>query len=288
VNRVRFLPILTLCVGIVGQSAESAGPYPGAAGQQGSTAVSKDDPAIRGWATGYVAESFERGWLSEANHDLGTVSHGTPADALGKADVDPDLEAVDSVLSLGDAGKITLTFAQPITDGPSFDFAVFENAFDASFLELAFVEVSSDGDYFLRFPAVSLTKTEGVQEDPDRDSFSLLDPTNLHNLAGKYGGGFGTPFDLAELPTHPRLDIKRVTHVRVVDVVGSVNPAWGTRDSEGRLIKDPFPTRFHTGGFDLDAVAVLNQIPEPGAVSLLAAGVALLGVRRRSLLTRRN
>ena len=147
--------------------------------------------------------------------------------------------------------------------------------------------MSSDGDHFLRFPAVSLTVTEGVEEYPDRDNFSLLDPTNLHNLAGKYSGGYGTPFDLAELPTDPMVNKGRITHVRVVDVVGSVNPAWGTRDAEGRLIKDPFPTRFHTGGFDLDAVAVLNQIPEPGAVSLLVMGAALLGARRRSLLTRR-
>ncbi|MGV3533276.1 MAG: PEP-CTERM sorting domain-containing protein [Chthoniobacteraceae bacterium] len=285
---MRLLPILALSVAFAGQSAESAGPYAGAAGQQGSTAISKDDPAIRAWATGYVASTLERGWLSAANESLGTVSHGSPSDALGKADVDVELEEVHPVISLGDGGSITLTFAEPIADGPSFDFAVFENGFQDTFLELAFVEVSSDGEYFSRFPAVSLTGTEGGQENPNQDSFSLLDPTNLHNLAGKYIGGYGTPFDLAELPMDPKVNKGRITHVRVVDVVGSTNPAWGTRDSGGRLIKDPFPTRFETGGFDLDAIGVLNQVPEPGAVSLLAAGAALLGVRRRGLLTRRN
>lgn len=272
---------------LAGQPALSAGPYPGAVGQADSTAISKEDPQIKGWATGYVAWTLVRGWESIAEKGE-TVTYGSPADALGKADVDAALEEVYGVISLGDAGTITLTFDHPITDGPGFDFAVFENGFQASFLELAFVEVSSDGDYFSRFPAVSLTETAGVEEYPDRDNFSLLDPTNLHNLAGKYIGGFGTPFDLAELPTHPRLNKGLITHVRVVDVVGSINPAWGSRDSGGRLIKDPFPTRFETGGFDLDAVGVLNQIPEPGAVASLIAGVALLGSRRRSLLTRRN
>lgn len=286
-NPTRLLPILALGAVFAGQPARSAGPFPGPVGQPGSTAISKEDPGIKGWATGYVTSTLVRGWESIADR-ADAVTYGSPADALGKADVDAELEEVYGVVSLGDAGSITLTFDQPITDGPGFDFAVFENGFQASYLELAFVEVSSDGDYFLRFPAVSLTETEGVEEFPDRDNFSLLDPTNLHQLAGKYIGGFGTPFDLAELPTNPRLNKGLITHVRVVDVVGSINPAWGSRDSEGRLIKDPFPTRFPTGGFDLDAVGVINQIPEPGSVSALIAGVALLGARRRSLLKRRN
>ena len=64
-------------------------------------------------------------------------------------------------VSLGDGGTVVLTFPQPIGDVPGPDFAVFENgfkAFDNSFfLELAHVEVSSDGVNFYRFPSSSLT-----------------------------------------------------------------------------------------------------------------------------------
>ena len=59
----------------------------------------------------------------------------------------------------------TVTFASPIYNGEGPDFAVFENGFDIDdeydptgvlhFLELAFVEVSSDGENFFRFPAVT-------------------------------------------------------------------------------------------------------------------------------------
>jgi hypothetical protein len=117
-------------------------------------------------------------------------------------------------------------------------------------------------------------------ENPNVDDFSLLNPTYLHNLAGKYRGEQGTPFDLGELPRDPKLDLGRITHVRIVDVVGSINPAWGSYDSEGRIIKDPFPTRFESGGFDLDAVGVMNQVPEPASGLALAGAAALLALRR--------
>ena len=56
-------------------------------------------------------------------------------------------------MPLGDDGSLVLTFPAPIADGAGPDFAVFENAFSTEFLELAFVEVSSDGTNFTRFPA---------------------------------------------------------------------------------------------------------------------------------------
>ena len=56
------------------------------------------------------------------------------AEALGKAD--------DAPVSLGDGGYAVVTFDKPITNGPGYDFAVFENGLNDSFLELAFVVVS--------------------------------------------------------------------------------------------------------------------------------------------------
>jgi hypothetical protein len=262
-----------LLVATLYASSALAGPFAPAAGLSGSTAIAKDDPAIVGWATG-VSE------LIRGPRDLRVPSvladWGSPSAALGIADAE-----IDSfpVVSLGDGGSITLTFDLPIANGVGADFAVFENSFVDDFLELAFVEVSSDGTHFYRFPSISLTPT-ATQIGP----FSPLDPTNLHNLAGKYRAGFGTPFDLSDLTPFAgvELDLMNIRYVRVRDVVGSIDPLFGSTDSEGRLINDPWPTNFSTGGFDLDAIAVLHQnVPEPAAATLLLGGAALLGLRRR-------
>ncbi len=238
-----------------------AGPYPGAAGVPGSDAVALDDPGIIAWASG-VAE-LVRGPVNIANLAQGFASFGSGANALGPVlGADPD-DVFDTV-SLGDGGSITLTFAQPMRDGAGWDFAVFENAFvlageSRGFLELAFVEVSSNGVDFFRFPAVSLTPAV-----TQTGAFAWTDPTDIHNLAGKHAQGWGTPFDLAELTgANPLLDVQAISHVRLVDVVGSINPAHARHDSSGNVINDPWTTPFSTGGFDLDAVAVRHAASSP-------------------------
>jgi hypothetical protein len=252
-------------------AAALAGPYAPAAGQMGSTAIPYDFHDIVAWATG--VHELLRGPSDISDPDSPLTSWGAGADALGIADA-----YVDSfpVVSLGDGGRITLTFPQPITNGPGADFAVFENAIHDSFLELAFVEVSSDGSHFTRFPAVSLTPT-----DSQTDPFGLLDTTDLHNLAGKYRRGYGTPFDLGALLPSPTLNVNAITHVRIIDVVGSIDPLYATYDSEGHMVNDPWPTNFETGGFDLDAVAVLHLIPEPGSAILLLTGAGGMAALRR-------
>jgi len=114
--------------------------------------------------------------------------------------------------------------------------------------------VSSDGIHFLRFPAVSLTG-ESLQQGPFDDT---MDPRNIHHLAGKYRAMFGTPFDLSELPDSSWLNKDSIVSIRVVDVTGSIQPAFGSYDSQGHLINDPFPTPFPTGGFDLDGVGFIH------------------------------
>ena len=128
---------------------------------------------------------------------------------------------------------------------------MFENSFNDYFLELAVVEVSSDGEHFVRFPATSLTQTHTQITE-------RVDPTFINNLAGKYRVGYGTPFDLDELRDSAHVDINHITHVRVIDVVGSIDPQYGTYDAFGHLINDPFPTITYSAGFDLDGVAVMN------------------------------
>lgn len=227
----------------------AAGPFSPAANQPGSDAIAAADSRFTTWATSAVVE---RGMVEIGFPESSEVSFGADEDATGPADANPD--APYPVVSLGDGGKATLQFSQPFGDAPGPDLAVFENGFVSSFLELAHVEVSSDGVNFFRFPSTSLTPASvNIGEG------GAVDPTDVHNLAGKYLAGFGTPFDLAELRhVSPLLDIQRVTHVRVIDTVGTNDPAFASRDSSGNIVIDPYPTPYFTGGFDLDAVGAFT------------------------------
>lgn len=80
----------------------------------------------------------------------------------------------------------------PITNGIGWDLAVLENGFRDTYLELAFVEVYSNGRDFVRFDNVSLTPGPVP-------TFARLDPTDVDGLSGKYRKGYGTPFDLEDL-----------------------------------------------------------------------------------------
>lgn len=238
------------------------GPYDGPAGLPGSLAVPYDDPGIVAWATGYAA-------LTRGPAQAGDLSAGFATFGYGELALGPAGEDVYDVVSLGDGGSITLTFDAPITDGPGWDFAVFENSFGDTFLELAFVEVSSDGVHFFRFPAVSLTPT-----DTQVATYGHVDATNLHNLAGKYRLGYGTPFDLGELAgVDARLDVRAVTHVRIIDAVGALGAGLASFDSLGNPVNDPWPTPFAAGGFDLDAIGVRHVAVSPaGGYAVWAAG----------------
>lgn len=227
--------------------------YAPPAGQVGTTAIHKDSSAFVNWATGC---NVVRGFQDISNQSLGFASAGDATMAVGKAQT-------NGVVSLGDRGIATCTFLNPITNGPGFDFAVFENGFDDYFLELAFVEVSSDGVNFTRFPSHSLT-TVTVQTG----SFGSTDATSINNLAGKYRGDFGTPFDLQELASAENLNVNSITHVRVIDVIGSVNDAYATLDSFGNKVNDPWPTPFPSSGFDLDAIGVIHEKITVGIASL--------------------
>jgi hypothetical protein len=221
--------------------------FPPPAGQPGSTAIFKDSSVFVGWATGC---KVQRGYINISDTSFtylgdNKANYGAEGSALGKAD--------DAPVSLGDGGYAVVTFDKPVTNGPGYDFAVFENGLNDSFLELAFVEVSSDGVNFFRFPSVSNTQT--IKQVPP---FGFLDATKIDNLAGKYRVLYGTPFDLEALAGTPGLDINRVTHIKIIDVVGCIQPAFARYDSKGNIINDPWPTPFNTCGFDLDAVGVLH------------------------------
>ncbi|MDG1477305.1 MAG: T9SS type A sorting domain-containing protein, partial [Vicingaceae bacterium] len=232
-----FLLITTL-------SFFAQGPYAPPAGQTGSTAIHKDSSVFVTWASSCTVSI---GPQDISNSSSGNANVGTNASAIGKS-------GLNGIVSLGDGGSATLAFNAPIINGQGADFAVFENSFSDSFLELAFVEVSSDGINFFRFDAISLTDTS-IQTP----GFGITDATDLYNLAGKYRGQFGTPFDLDELDGTNGLDINNISHVKIIDAVGSINPQYASYDSQNRAINDPFPTPFGSSGFDLDAVGVISS-----------------------------
>ncbi len=215
------------------------------AGQVGTTAIYKDSSIFIAWATGC---EVVRGPIDIMDMQGETASFGNPTNAIGMAEGN----SVD-VVSLGDMGQATLTFDVEIADGEGWDFAVFENALNDTFLELAFVAASSDGEDFHYFPAVSLTD-QFVQVP----TFGELDCTKIHNLAGKYRQGFGTPFDLAELEGIAGLDLQKITHIRITDAIGCIQNQFASFDSQGHVVNDPWPTAFDMGGFDLDGVGVIH------------------------------
>jgi len=218
------------------------GQYPPPAGQPGSTAIHADSSIINFWASKcYV----QRGYINICNKSLGTVTYGNESDAIGKAD--------NQVISLGDSGIAVLKFPVNICDKNGFDFVIFENSFNGQFLELAFVEISNDSVHWFRFPSVSLTPV-----DQQIETFGTIQAEHIHNLAGKYIVMYGTPFDISDIPDNPYLDKQNIKYIKIIDVIGNIEPPYISYDSQGNIINDPFPTPFHTGGFDLDAVGVIN------------------------------
>ena len=216
-----------------------------AAGVIGTTAIYKDSSVFKSWGTRCIVT---RGFQNIALPSVGYASVGDSTMAIGMPG--------SGVVSLGDGGIAILQFNTPIMDDIGPDFAVFENSFDGQFLELAFVEVSSDGIHFFRFPAVS-----NIDTTNQTGSFGLTDPTKIHNLAGKYKAEYGTPFDLNDLPGDLLLDKQSVKYIKIIDVVGCIQNQYCTRDSNHHKINDPWPTAFSGGGFDLDAIGVIHQQP---------------------------
>lgn len=234
-----FVVALVVCLSHTTVDAQFAPPV----GQEGSTAIKADSNIFVGWAENCFVD---RGLMDISNPELGLASYGADSNAIGIAN--------NAVISLGDGGFALIQFEIPIVDGPGNDFAVFENSFLDDFLELAFVEVSSDRENFFRFENTSNTQTQ-----QQVSTFGLLDATSINNLAGKYRGGYGTPFDLHELSGISGLDIHNIVTIKIIDVVGSIDTLYANYDSQLNAVNDPWPTPFESSGFDLDALGVIHN-----------------------------
>lgn len=191
-------------------------------------------------------------------------------------------------------GYLTVSFPTAIGNGSGADFAVFENGFlfgpagRGLFAEYAYVDVSSNGSDFARFPSISLNTGPLSGNSP----FASFDSTGIYNLAGKHAAGYGTPFDLQELSSDPLvtgglLDLNNIQYVRLFDIPG--NGAF--KDSLGNPIYDNWLTT-GSGGFDFRlgvglGVGVINvaSVPEPSGFALLSLWIASLATfhRRRRL-----
>ncbi|MBR9918147.1 T9SS type A sorting domain-containing protein [bacterium] len=207
-------------------------------GEIGSKSIPRTHSSIQAWADSIV---FEPGYLNIADKSLGKVPASADL-ATGAAD--------GTVVSLGDSGYATYILQEDLIDQPGFDFAVFENGFEAGngyFLELAFVEVSKDGQSFTRFPTLTAADT-----NTQLSLTSTSQPEYYHNFAGKYQSPYGALFDIGEL------GLDTVRYIRIVDVIGSTTDSIGSRDSEGKIINDPWPSPFNNCGFDLDALAIID------------------------------
>jgi len=240
------------------------------------------NPIFRGWASSVASYQPAPGV---------DVLWADPNKALGPATGD----SLD-IVSLGDLnqsqldshqppGQITLAFDEPIRNGSGYDFVVFENGLisrvDTSggsvagemFAELGYVDVSSNGQDFVRFPAVSLT-AEAV------GPYGTIEISNVYNLAGKHpnadGICTGTPFDLQEIAECLEIvsgvvDINDIRYVRIVDIPGSgdfhdeaimhvdphTGPDWDNY-AETHPIYDAWVT-WGSAGLDLQAVGVLKE-----------------------------
>lgn len=137
-----------------------------------------------------------------------------------------------NVLSLGKDGVIELEFVDLVAiDGPGVDLLVFENAF-TGFLETGVVEVSADGIDWRKFPC-DATVDGGVTGCAGTKPVFGNPAQGISGTDPSVAGGDG--FDLAEV------GLSSARFVRVTD--SGANRFYGPPG----------------GGFDLDAVAVVNS-----------------------------
>lgn len=202
------------------------------------------NPIFKGWASGYTRIAY--GTQNDAKWRVPENVYGAPKGTF-------------AVIVLGNHGWIDVTFDAPIADKPGTDFVVFENGFitgapaaELVFSELAFIEVSSDGETFVRFD------THCMQEQSS-DPYVPMTPSLMQGVAGTYPAYWGNPYDLNELRNRPevlsgKVDLERITHVRVIDIVGDGSAI----DSFGNVCYDAHLT-WGSAGFDLDAIGVIHQ-----------------------------
>ncbi|HET9450023.1 MAG TPA: cell surface protein [Aggregicoccus sp.] len=148
-------------------------------------------------------------------------------------------------LSLGKGGSIVLELTDTVAvNGPGVDLLVFENAFahgssGATFAEPGVVAVSEDGVKWSELPCAASDEAGGYPGCAGVRPVFASSTNGISATDPSVAGGDG--FDLADFPDAPA----RVRFVRITD--SGLNPNVAP-----------------SGGFDLDALAVVNGAPHPG------------------------
>ncbi len=207
------------------------------------------------------------------------IAFSDPSQALGGPSGAGSYEGSFDVYKLGNGGSITLGFSGgAITDAPGPDFIVFANPFyvsgnpNADYAELSFVEVSTDGVHFVRFPDYSSTISDpgpyGNINPGNISGFAGVTPVYANTNSAADGGNDINPFDpttaggdafslstLATLPAAQTLEqegflnLNDIQYARIVDVVDGTSA-----DSNGKIIYCP------GSGADVDAIAVISGV----------------------------
>ncbi|HOO71476.1 MAG TPA: Ig-like domain-containing protein [Spirochaetota bacterium] len=256
-------------------SCEVVDSFPGVNSDQaivGDDHLDRDDSSIIAWpsACAEFIPGLDRTSASPAFDDTGAALNGE-----------------DGFINIGNTGSLTLVFDPPLCDGTGPDLAVFENGFSTTgglTAEYGYIEVSSDGHKFARFDTATLRDPASV---PDPDTImSGWDTTLDWGVMGKYPAGTGDLFDLEWLKNkrevvEGRVDLDRISHVRIVDIIGIdetrlmgpdesswpradhkglISSSLGNYDSSGSFgntIFDEYPT-VGTGGLEIDTIGALH------------------------------
>jgi hypothetical protein len=207
----------------------------------------------------------------------GPSAAGSPNSALGPPSGQGLFAGSVLVYTLGVQGSITLAFTSPILDGPGTDFIVCENPFYLQgttilFAEAMYVEVSTDGVHFVRFPTrysgppAPIPPTSGAAPawytgfagimPVSADPFAGVNPLNV-----VLGGG--DAFDLEDLVGEPSVelgdvDLQNIGYVRLVDVEAGIDT-----DTSGTIVWD---CGLGVGAAaDVDAVVAVNNVDNGSA-----------------------
>lgn len=259
------------------------------------------NPVFLGWATGVVSytpsdvvgiygQNGIGSQFADSTLALGPVT-GNNMDIVSLGDMNSAELAAYSANPNGEGvvkpGELILSFREAIRNGEGADFAAFENGFVSNyntgagsvagmmFAELGFVEVSTDGINWARFPSIYNNYPNAILEGRTDSSIDLegtgtkqstayltQDVSNIYNLVGKhanaYATSYGTPFDLEDLVDNELVlaglvDLNNIRFVKIVDIPGD----GSFTDSQGNPIFDAWVT-WGSGGLDFEALGVIN------------------------------
>jgi len=199
-----------------------------------------------------------------------------PSNALGPPVGEGLSQGSLDVYSTGSGGSITVELDVPALDGPGADLIVSENPFlvapgASTWVEAAFVEVSTTGAVFVRFPTRyagppgPFAPFTGAAPGWYRGFAGVL-PVTTNPANGidplDVVAANGDAFDLADLADHPdvvsgAVDLDLIRFVRLVDVEAGVD-----QDELGTTVWDA--TTGGTDTCDIDALTAVNHLCNQG------------------------